>query len=43
MNKMHAGNAVTLKEIASFLLTFTYVEIHLKHTGYLKFYMTTSL
>lgn len=37
MNKMHAGNAVTLKEIAPFLLIFKYKEMNLKHTGYLKF------
>lgn len=37
MNKMHAGNVGTLKEITPFLLTFTYKEINLKHMAYLKF------
>ena len=37
MNKMHAGNAVSLKEIAPFLLTSTHKEMNFKHTGYLKF------
>lgn len=37
MNNIHAGNAVTSKELAPFLLTFTYKDINLKHTGYLKF------
>lgn len=36
MNKMHAGNAVTLEEVAAFLFTFTSEEINLKHTGYSK-------
>lgn len=30
MNKMHAGNAVTLEEIAAFLFTFASEEINLK-------------
>lgn len=37
MNNIHAGNAVTSKELAPFLLTFTYKDINLNHTGYLKF------
>lgn len=38
MNKMHAEKAVTLEEIAPFLLTFTCKEINLKHTARLKFW-----